>query len=162
MKYLLIFLFFISFTISCNHNKKKVVKILENEDIKPPPPPRIMDENSLVGFGCYYSGRKSKPVEIMTEILENKKYEELKIKLYSKKSAEKYLSTFACIELSKKNLIHLNEIQLEQIVLNKQSNLKVSFCGGCTESENYNLYELFSEKIDFINQVESWFKEIKK
>lgn len=161
MKNIFIFLFIILIFFSCKNNKKIDKENLERELIKLPPPQKIIDENSLVGFACYYAGRRSEPVESITEILERKNYDELKKKISSNKPAEKYLATFACIRLSENKIIKLNNNELSQIDENKKSDLKIYFCGGCTKKENYKLSQLFSEKIEFITEVEDWFKQIK-
>lgn len=161
MKNIFIILFIILISFSCKNNKKIDKENLEKELVKLPPPQKIIDENSLVGFACYYAGRRSEPVENITEILERKNYDELKKKISSNKPAEKYLATFACIRLSENKIIKLNNNELSQIDENKKSDLKIYFCGGCTEKENYKLSQLFSEKIEFITEVEDWFNQIK-
>jgi hypothetical protein len=161
MKNIFIILFVILISFSCKNNKNDDKKILENELIKLPPIQEIVDENSLVGFACYYSGRPSNPVKVITEILEEKKYNELKKKISSINPAEKYLATYSCIKLSKKGIIKLNSNELRQINNNKKSDLKIYFCGGCTEKESYKLSQLFSGKTEFILELENWFNQIK-
>lgn len=145
---------------SCKNYKEINTENLESE-LLIPPPPKIIDENSLVGFACYFEGRRSEPVENITKILERKNYVELKKKISSNKPAEKYLASFACIKLSEKKIITLNSIELSQIEENKKSDLEIYFCSGCTEKENYKLSQLFTEKIEFTKEVEDWFNQIK-
>ena len=146
---------------SCKNNKEVENENLKKELIDLPVQIKIIDENNLVGFACYYSGRRSEPVEKITEILERKNYNELKKKISSEKPAEKYLATFACIKLLKNEIIELDQNELNQIEENKKSDLKIDFCGGCTNNENYKISELFSEKIEFTTAVENWFNQIK-
>jgi len=148
-------------SISCNKNKKIEKNEVKKELIKLPPPPKRIDKNSLVGFACGYSGESSETVNVITEILENKKYAELKNKIISNKPAEKYLATFSCIKLFEKGIIKLDENELNQIEKNKRSNLKIYFCGGCTYNENYKMSQLFSEETEFNLELENWFKQIK-
>lgn len=161
MRNTFIILIIIFINCSCKNNKEIDKNNLQPELIKLPPPPKIIDENSLVGFACYYSGRKSKPVENITEILEKKNFEKLKEKIVSNKPAEKYLATFACLKLLEKGIIQLNNNELNQIDKNKQSEEKIYFCGGCTVDENYKLSQLFTEKTEFTSAVENWFNKIK-
>lgn len=146
---------------SCKNYKENNTENIEKETANLPPPSKNIDENSLVGFACYYSGRKSQPVKNITKILENKKYEELKKKIFSNKPAEKYLATLACIKLLEKDKIKLNNMELNQIDENKRSEVKIYFCGGCTKAENYKLSQLFSKKTEFTSEVENWYNQIK-
>jgi hypothetical protein len=157
--FIIIFSIFIS---SCNKAEVKTIKSKTTEEIKLPPPQIKIDENSLVGFACYSSGRKSDPVKVVSNILENKKFEDLKKKLFSNKTAEKYLATYSTIKLYEKRVIQLSATELNQIKLNKLSDEKINFCGGCTERENYSLKELFSSKSSFENEVENWFNKTQK
>ncbi|MDG2431740.1 hypothetical protein [Flavobacterium sp.] len=161
MRNIFIVLLLLLINFSCKNNSEFEKENLEKELIKLPPPPKKIDENSLVGFACYYSGRKSKPVENITEIIEKKKFEELKKKIISNKPAEKYLATFACIKLLEKGIIKLNNDELNQIDENKRSDVEIYFCGGCTEAENYKLSKLLSEKTEFTSEVENWFNRVK-
>ncbi len=115
----------------------------------------------MVGFACYNEGRPSEPVENIREILERKNYDVLKKKISSNKPAEKYLATYACIKLLQNKIIILGINELNQINENKKSNLRIYFCGGCTRKENFKLSQLFSEKIEFIKDVEDWYNQIK-
>jgi hypothetical protein len=157
--FIIIFSIFIS---SCNKAEVKTIKSKTTEEIKLPPPQIRIDENSLVGFACYSSGRKSDPVKVVSNILENKKFEDLKKKLFSNKTAEKYLATYSTIKLYEKRVIQLSATELNQIKLNKLSDEKINFCGGCTERENYSLKKLFSSKSSFENEVENWFNKTQK
>ena len=161
MRNIFIILLIILINFSCKNNKEIDKENLEKELTELPPPPKKIDENSLVGFACYYSGRKSKPVENITELIEKKKFEELKKKIISNKPAEKFLATFACIKLLEKGIIKLNNNELIQINENKLSDVEIYSCGGCTEAENYKLSKLLSEKTEFISEVENWFNRIK-
>lgn len=149
---------------SCNKNKEKEVLQKQKEEFVvplplPPPPPKKNDENSLVGFACYYSGRKSKPVKEISEILGNKEYSRVKEKLYSINIAEKYLATVICERLLKKRLITLTENELNQIKKNKVSSEKVTICSGCTHEAELTMSEMFSSNENFLSKsIEEWLK----
>lgn len=159
MKNILFFILFI--VIGCMNDNKNEKKDLENE-ITELPPPLIVDKNSFVGFACGPSGESSEIVDSITEILKNKKYNELKKNLFSNKPAEKYLATFTCLKLLEKETIELDADELNQIAENKKSDLKISFCSGCTIRESYKMAQLFSGKTELGSDAEFWFNRMKK
>lgn len=125
-----------------------------------PPPPKPIDENSLVGFACFYSGRSSKPVERVTKILKAKNYTALKDRICGTSPAEKYLSTVACERLHKMGLIEFSNEDLDQIVANKSSNEAISICGGCTGFQKLTLKEMFISDKNFLsNSVKDWLQK---
>lgn len=48
-------------------------------------------EKRMIGFGCYFTGRPTKPVEKVTELLLKKKYEKISGLLESGHGGEKIL-----------------------------------------------------------------------
>ena len=154
--YLLIFVLF-----SCKKEQKLEV-IQKIEVIKLPPRKIEIDENNLIGFACYYSGRKSEPVKKFSEILLKKDYSIIKENLKSTNIADKYLATAICEKLSQKKLINLTEEELNQIKKNKNSSEKVSTCAGCTNDEKMTLKELLVEKSYITEETEEWLNKMIK
>jgi hypothetical protein len=121
------------------------------------------DKNNIIGFACFHAGTKSEPVKKISEILKNKNYTTLKAKLYDVNPAEKYLATVACEKLETKKLIKLTEQEFAQIKINKESDEKVTLCGGCTNEEELTLKEMFTSKENFLaDSVEKWINEMIK
>lgn len=54
MKNIYIVLLLLLINFGCKNNNEFEKENLEKELIKLPPPPKKIDENSLVGFTCYY------------------------------------------------------------------------------------------------------------
>jgi len=151
---------FIAFSCQKQQEKNNVKVNIEN---LPPPPPKVIDEKTLIGFACYYAGSKSEPVKKISEILKSKNYTTLKVKLYDVSPAEKYLATIACEKLEAKKLIKLTEKELAQIKINKASEEKVALCGGCTNEEELTLKEMFTSEKNFLaDSVEEWISEMIK
>jgi hypothetical protein len=166
MKKRILYFMMLWITFSCNKNQEKEVLQKKKEEFivrLPPPPPKKIDENSLVGFACYYSGRKSKPVKEISEILVKKEYSRVKEKLYSINTAEKYLATVICERLLQKRLITLTENELKQIEKNEVSNEKVTICSGCTHGEELTIKKMFSSNENFLSKsIEEWLKDMIK
>lgn len=154
--YLLIFVLF-----GCKNEQKEEV-IQKTEVIKLPPRKIERDENNLIGFACYYSGQKSKPVKKFSEILLKKDYSIIIENLKAKNIADKYLATAICEKLSEKKLINLSEDELNQIKMNKNSSEKVSTCAGCTNDVTMTLKELFLEKNYIMEETEEWLNKMIK
>ncbi|WP_143394886.1 hypothetical protein [Flavobacterium sp. 11] len=150
------FLLIISLMFGCQKQEKIDTKIIT---IKLPK----RDKNNIIGFACFYAGTKSEPVKKISEILKNKNYTTLKAKLYDVNPAEKYLATVACEKLETKKLIKLTEQEFTQIKINKESDEKVTLCGGCTNEEELTLKEMFTSKENFLaDSVEEWINEMIK
>lgn len=150
------FLLIISLMFACQKQEKIDTKIIT---IKLPK----RDKNNIIGFACFYAGTKSEPVKKISEILKNKNYTTLKAKLYDVNPAEKYLATVACEKLETKKLIKLTEQEFAQIKINKESDEKVTLCGGCTNEEELTLKEMFTSKENFLaDSVEKWINEMIK
>lgn len=153
----------LAFSCAKKEEQKGLKKQNEEFVVPPPLPPKKVDKNSLVGFACYYSGRESKPVKGISEILVNKEYSRVKEKLYVINTAEKYLATIACERLQQKRLITLTEKELNQIKENKVSSEKVTICSGCTNEEELTIKELFSSDKNFLlKSIEKWLREMIK
>ena len=156
---LLLLLTFILFSCQKQQENNNTKETLE----KLPPPRKVTDKRTLIGFACYYAGSESNSVKKISEILKNKNYTNLKAKLYEVNPAEKYLSTVACEKLVKKNLIELTEKEFTQIKVNKISEEKVTICSGCTNEEKLTLKEMFNSKENFLSDsTEEWLKEMIK
>ena len=153
--YLLIFLCF-----SCKEEQKE--EVIQKTKVIKLPPKKITDENNVIGFACYYSGRKSKAVNKFSEILSKKDYSIIKGSLKATNIADKYLATAICEKLSQKKLINLTEEELNQIKKNKNSSEKVSTCAGCTNDETMTLKELLLEKNYITEETEEWLNEMLK
>ena len=160
----ILFLLIVFIAFSCQKQQEKNNAKVNIENIPPPPPPRkVIDEKNMIGFACYHAGSKSKPVEKISEILKNKNYTTLKVKLYDVSPAEKYLATVACEKLEAKKLIKLTEKEFAQIKINKASDEKVTLCGGCTNEEELTLKEMFTSEENFlVDSVEEWINEMIK
>ena len=160
----ILFLLIVFIAFSCQKQQEKNNAKVNIENIPPPPPPRkVIDEKNMIGFACYYAGSKSKPVEKISEILKNKNYTTLKVKLYDVSPAEKYLATVACEKLEAKKIIKFTEKEFAQIKINKASDEKVTLCGGCTNEEELTLKEMFTSEENFlVDSVEEWINEMIK
>jgi hypothetical protein len=154
--YLLIFLSF-----SCKKETNQELTT-ENKIIRLPPK-IIIDENTVIGFACYNSGKKSEPVKKFSKILVEKKYPIILKELNSINIADKYLATVICEKLLKKKLINLTEKEINQIKKNKNSNESVNTCAGCTNQEKMTLKELFTAEKNYIaEETEDWLNEMIK
>jgi hypothetical protein len=159
----ILFLLIVFITFSCQKQKEEESNIKEAILKLPPPPPKIIDKKTLIGFACYYGGTKSESVKNVSEILKTKNYTTLKAKLYGINPAEKYLATVACEKLETKKLIKLTEQEFAQIKINKESDEKVTLCGGCTNEEELTLKEMFTSKDNFLaDSVEEWINDMIK
>lgn len=153
-------LFLLLFLLAFSCQKQQDENTKKEAIVKLPPPPRVIDEKTLIGFACYYEGRKSKPVEKITEILKIKDYNTLRAKLYDSSTAEKYLATVTCEKLETRKLIKLTEKEAIQVKINKASNEKVTLCGGCTNEEEFTLKQMFTSEENFLSDsVEEWLME---
>ncbi len=159
-QFLLIVLLPMALYFSCNSPiKNKETEIANSTINEPPPINKPIDENSLVGFACFYQGRKSEPVVVVSEVWKSKNYVKLKLLLFSSKPAEKYLATLLCLKLKGEGNIKLSNEELNQIVKNKISNKVISFCDGCTQREEFTLSQLFNDKMELSIDVEKRFEE---
>jgi hypothetical protein len=157
----ILFLFIVFIAFSCQKQQEKNNAKLTI--VKLPPPPKVIDEKTLVGFACYHAGSKSKPVKKISEILKSKNYITLKVKLYDVSPAEKYLATVACEKLETKKIIKLTEKEFAQIKINKASEEKVNICSGCTNEEELTLKQMFTSEDNFLaDSVQEWINEMIK
>jgi len=157
----ILFLFTVFIAFSCQKQQEK--NNAKVNIVKLPPPPKVIDEKTLVGFACYHAGSKSKPVKKISEILKSKNYITLKVKLYDVSPAEKYLATVACEKLETKKIIKLTEKEFAQIKINKASEEKVNICSGCTNEEELTLKQMFTSEDNFLaDSVEEWINEMIK
>jgi hypothetical protein len=154
--YLLIFVLF-----GCKNEHKEEV-LQKNQVIKLPLRKIKIDKKNLIGFACFYSGKKSEPVEKFTEILLKKDYSNIIKNLKATNIADKYLATTICLKLLQKKLINLTEEELNQIKMNKNSCEKVNTCAGCTNNETMTLKELLLEKNYITEETEEWLNKMIK
>lgn len=158
-KYILLFAI-ISIFLNCNKKEIKNIETQkENLELPAPPPPREIDKNNLIGFACYYSGRKSDPVKLFSELNVGKQYSIIRKKLQSTSSAEKYLATIVCEKLQQKKLIRLTQKELNLIEENKMSLEKMTICSGCTRQEEFTIKEMLTDNNFLSETIERWLAE---
>lgn len=146
--------------ICCKDNKqlRNDIKINNEENIPPPPPKR--DYNNLIGFGCFVGGSASETVHKMEILLKEKKYNKIKLSLFSKKVSEKFISVAICEKLKLKKIIYTNKNEIKQINRIKKSSDSLSFCSGCTYFEKFSSKDLFKNKEHFYwKSFNLWFDE---
>lgn len=159
MKKQIIFLFLIFPFMSCVNREENAFQ-QQDEKIELPPPPKKIDQQNLIGFACYYSGKKSEPVKRFSNLLTEENFTQIREKLNSKFIAEKYLSTIVCLRLDEKKIISLSQVELNQIEKNKISNEKLTICSGCTNEDELSLKELLTSKTYISNEVERWLEKM--
>ncbi|MCL9804425.1 hypothetical protein NAT51_02755 [Flavobacterium amniphilum] len=140
-----------------NCKEKSIPKTIEKQSIElvSLPPEEKIDENRLIGFGCYFSGRKSEPVKVMGKLLTKKDYIGIRAKLSAKSTAERYLATAVCTTLEAKKVISLTPSEQTRIKQNMMSPDKVVFCSGCTFEEEFTMKELLAS-----GHLNNWLKEM--
>lgn len=148
--------------LSCNEQKDLKTPIKQKEESVYISPPRKIDENSLIGFACYSSGRKSKPVTEINKLLLSKDYSGIREKLYSKSVAERYLATVVCQRLEQKKTLSLTQTDQHQIEKNKNSDEKITICSGCTNEEEMRMKALFSSETFLSDYLKDWLNEMLK
>ena len=148
--------------LSCNEQKDVKTPAKQKEELVFISPPRKIDENSLIGFACYSSGRESKPVTAINKLLLSKDYSGIREKLYSKSVAERYLATAVCQRLEQKKSLSLTQTDRHQIEKNKISDEKITICSGCTNEEEMSMKALFSSKTFLSDYLENWLNEMIK
>ena len=149
---LVIFLF-----LSCK--EKSIPKTVEKQKVVliDIPPPEKIEEDYLIGFGCFYAGRKSEPVKVLSKLLTKKDYASIREKLSAESLAEKYLATAVCTTLEQKKIISLTASEQNQIKQNWANNDKIVFCSGCTFKEKFTMKELLAS-----GHLNNWLKEMIK
>lgn len=105
-----------------------------------------VDQNEMVGFACYFSGKPSKTVEEFTKKLKNKNYKWITKQLTSKNNAERYMAVITLEKLTELKKYEINETDKKLIEEIKQSDELVSICSGCTYFEKVPLKEILTEK----------------
>ena len=115
-----------------------------------------IDENNLVGFGCFFEGAQSKSVEKVSRLLYQSKYKSIIKLLNSKNVAEKYLSVIVCEKLQesgKINLIKEDSIKIQQAYNSKDT---ISVCSGCTYFDKITLKDLLNKNNPITSESDFW------
>ena len=154
--YLLTFVF-----LSCGGKETENFET-QNKKIEIPPQTKKIDPNNLIGFACYYSGKKSNPVKLFSKLIVDKNYSEIRKRLEDKKPAIKYLAIIVCKKLEEKGKVQLSEREQNLININIKSSEKITICSGCTNEEELSIEEMFTEGNFLKKQTESWMNEILK
>jgi hypothetical protein len=102
-----------------------------------------IDPKTMVGFGCYYEGRQSRPVEKVTRLLQRGNSNAIKKLLGSSNSAEQFLAVIVLERLSELGRYSLNHADLVLIGEIKKSNRPVSIYSGCTYFDTIPLQRIF-------------------
>lgn len=101
-------------------------------------------DDSIVGFACGEAGGPTQLVVKMTELVKEKKYEEISSLLTSKNTGELYLAILVLERLNSRNLYSLSEEQKNRISKYKSSALPLYNCVGCL-SETNGMSEIMSK-----------------
>lgn len=159
MKSQLIFFLLNIILLSCNEKETKKIELVD-EIIEHPPAPKKIDPDNLIGFTCNYSGESSEPIKLFSKLIQNKKYPEIRKRLYDKKPAIRYLAVIACKDLETLGIIKLNVKERYLILLNRFSPEKISICSGCSYHQEISMKEMFRENMILTKEAESWINEI--
>ncbi len=100
----------------------------------------------VIGFSCGIAGRPSESVNIITDLMNKKQYDSLKLLFNSTNPALKYLSIRVCQFNAQKHNVVLNLNDEKWIGLAMQSIEQIEYCSGCTIQTNFTLKELFENK----------------
>lgn len=113
-----------------------------------------VDINQMVGFGCYYEGRQTKPVIKFNKLIRNHNYKAISKALRSSNNAERYLAVITLERLSESGKYNLTPD--EQTLINniKISSDRVSVCSGCTYFDTISLKDAFSSQMRLFSK--SW------
>jgi hypothetical protein len=111
-------------------------------------------DNKVVGFGCYYEGRQTKPVVKFNNLIRNNNYKAISKALRSSNNAERYLAVITLERLSESGKYTLTP--KEQTLINniKTSSDLVSVCSGCTYFDTITLKDAFSSQMHMFSK--SW------
>jgi hypothetical protein len=97
-------------------------------------------------MGCSNVGETSAEVLEYDTLVLHKKYDIIKQNLFSSSLAEQFLSLIVLTELTKDNVLSLNEAEKERIQILKGSNTKYVFCEGCQVRRTGKFSDLFKTK----------------
>ncbi|MES2588649.1 MAG: hypothetical protein V4622_06690 [Bacteroidota bacterium] len=150
----IIFLFVIIFSCTRSNNDTIKSKDSKTEIISPPVfNPKHYDK---IGFACGEGGVETTLINEFTKLIKDKKYQQLKARLYSSKPGEVYLSTISTEKLAKEGMIKLNIIELRQIEKNRNKTDTIYTCSGCTESGYYTVKQLLNDTTNFTRKEAGW------
>jgi hypothetical protein len=113
-----------------------------------------VDVNNMVGFGCYYEGRLSKPVVKVTKELKKRNYKAVARLLNSNNNAERFMAVITLERLAASGKYVLSEKEKELISGIKESDEDISVCSGCTYFDTVPLKKMFSQ--DFQLFAANW------
>jgi hypothetical protein len=99
----------------------------------------------MVGFGCYYAGQPLEAVIKLTNMLHEKKYNDISDLLKSGNGAEKYLAVISLEKLSNIGQYQLSQPEKDLIEKIRKSKQKVSVCSGCMYFDKVSMKSMFSE-----------------
>ena len=99
-----------------------------------------------IGFACSYSGISTLPVDKVTFILMDEKYEKLRPYIYSSLPANQFLGVVTLEYLEKEELLELSEKELNRIEEIKLSDDNVAVCAGCVYKDTVSLKALLNRR----------------
>lgn len=113
----------------------------------------------MVGFGCGYSGKKTKVTKQMVRFIKHKNYKAIRNKLSSKNTASQFLAVLIVLKLDSLETITLTEKEWSNVQEIKESEELVNYCSGCTEWGQYPLNKaLISNSLCF-NASDFWIRK---
>jgi hypothetical protein len=119
------------------------------------------EQKVVLGYACGYSGSPTDVIIKFANLLHDKKYESIKAFLFSKVPAENFLAIVICKRLAHKNIIKLTEIELKKISELYKSKEKIPICGGCTYSDEIELYKILNSKPEMFAAIDYFFHDEK-
>jgi hypothetical protein len=106
-----------------------------------------IDENKMVGFGCFYEGRETKIVSRFGKLLKRKRYETIAAELHSQNSAARVMAVI-CLERlaeqNKRSMTAEEKLLLNQIKSSKES---VGVCSGCFPNPAIEITHAFNSNM---------------
>jgi len=115
-----------------------------------------ISEKEMIGFGCWYEGRRTKPVEQGLQLLSNKNLNGLRKNLNNSNSAKQFFAVLALTKLDSAGTIELTSLELEQIGNIQNSNKKIAFCSGCTAFYETTLSEALYDNSEIYLTSNFW------
>ena len=151
----IIFIAILLFTASCNSkiekDKETYVEIVDQPVIN-----TIIYDN--IGFACNEGGSPTDLVNEFSKLIKEKKYGQIRSKLYDSNPSIIFLSTFSCEKLEMENIIKLNSEEKIRIKINKNNFDTISTCSGCTNFEKFTVNELLTDTTNYLNiEAIRWF-----
>lgn len=107
-----------------------------------------INQDEMIGFGCYYSGEQSKTVKKVTRRLKNKNYTSIVKMLTSDNNAERYMAVITLEKLNDLNRYKISETNKKLITGIRNSTELVSVCSGCTFFGQVELNKMFTTDLE--------------